>query len=362
MRRRWAGCVCLLAACGTACGIDAVGQFVDATGGGADASTADGGGADVDVAVDAQTDAEDASSDGGVEAMVDADAGPLCNDGGCVLARGQIQPVGIAVSGAKLFWTVDSPQSQAVMSCDLPACAAPVPVATAQPRAVIVQADATHVFWARDTGVRRCPLLGCVGAPLVVANGTDTNGLYVRAGRVFWTDYLASGPVGAADALGTNAVTLASSQNLPRRIVANATHAFWTSFGAGTIARSAAANGPPSTLVSGQTEPWDITIDATNIYWTNATTVGVCALSGCPSNGNVLASGLGRPLGIISDGTHVYWTNRTAGTIVRCPIGGCGAGPTTLASGQLDPYAITTDAQFIYWTNRARRTRPTRRS
>jgi virginiamycin B lyase len=335
--------VSMLGICCAGCGLSAVGLYVDGNGDGGDA-VADGSAADV--------------GDGGVtdaNATADVDVGDACDDGGCLpitVSRGHVSPVGIAISGQRLFWSVDSPSAQAVIACDLPACATPAAIATGQPRTVVVMTNATHVFWARDNGVRSCPVLGCVGAPAVIANGTDTNGLYVRGGRVFWTDYLTSGPVGAADALGTNPVTLGSSQSFPRRIAANATHAYWTNFGAGTIARSAATTGPPTTLVTGQTDPWDMTIDATNIYWTNATTVGVCALAGCPANGNVLASGLSRPLGITSDGVHVYWTNRNAGTVVRCPVTGCGAGPTTLATGQLDPYAITTDAQFVYWTNR----------
>lgn len=303
----------LLAACCAACGLSAVGTYagdatLDRTGDASDAVLAEGGASDV---------IEGAIGDAGV----DADIGDACDDAGClpiVLSRGHVSPVGIAVNGVRLFWSVDSASAKAVVACDLPACSLPVAIATDQPRTVIVAADATSVFWARDTGVRRCPIAGCAGAPLVVANGTDTNGLFVRAGRVFWTDFLSSGTVGAADALGTNAVTLASSQSFPRRIATNATHAYWTNYGTGTIMRSAVTIGPPSPFVTGQTDPWDITIDATNIYW----------------------------------------TNRAAGTVMRCPVSGCGAGPTTLATGQLDPYAITTDAQFVYWTNRGA-TQPT---
>jgi hypothetical protein len=137
----------------------------------------------------------------------DGDAEPACPDGGCppvMLVRGEVDPVGIAVSGSYLFWAIDSTGAQAVRRCTLPACTNPITFADTQPRTVIVMADATNVFWARDTGVKRCPILGCVALPLDVASGTDTNGLFVRAGRVFWTDFLSSGPVGSADTLGTN--------------------------------------------------------------------------------------------------------------------------------------------------------------
>src|SRR5215207_4073038 len=129
-RRR--ACVALLGIACTACGLSAVGLYAgdgDRTDGGSDANVAEGGGS----GLDSNIESDGAITDGGA----DAEVGDACGDGGClpiVLSRGHVSPVGIAVSGQRLFWSVDSPAVQSVLACDLPACATPVAIANGQPR------------------------------------------------------------------------------------------------------------------------------------------------------------------------------------------------------------------------------------
>lgn len=114
-------------------------------------------------------------------------------------------------------------------------------------------------------------------------------------------------------------VMLASGQNGPQHIVADATNVYWTNIGSiedtGTVMTVPIAGGTPTPLAATQRGPLGIAIDATAVYWTDVSRVMKAAKGG--GTPVALASGLGRASDVAVDATHVYWTDTDAGTIAK---------------------------------------------
>jgi alpha-galactosidase len=61
--------------------------------------------------------------------------------------------------------------------------------------------------------------------------------------------------------------TLASGLGGPRRIVADATHLYWTDDVDNTVMKVPIAGGAPTVLATGQMGANAIAVDATHVYW-----------------------------------------------------------------------------------------------
>lgn len=113
---------------------------------------------------------------------------------------------------------------------------------------------------------------------------------------------------------GGSGVTLSS----PRGIAVDATYAYWSDDGTGTVARIPTSGGQATVLASGLSGPGDIAIDDVSIYFAGSDgTIKKIALAG--SEPVTLVSGQESPRSVIVDATSVYWASgpSSSGSILK---------------------------------------------
>lgn len=98
--------------------------------------------------------------------------------------------------------------------------------------------------------------------------------------------------------------------------------------------------------------------NATGVYWANfdAMATGGGGIFMMPINQGMVPDATKTqiaaedyPAGLVLDGQTLYWTSRSRGTVMSLKLGD--TKPTELASGQQNPGAITVDPDAIYWIN-----------
>jgi hypothetical protein len=160
------------------------------------------------------------------------------------IVGGQDEPRGIAVastaSGAKPFWAARG--AKAIMKCDSQSCAGdggPTVFVSDQGAVDRVAVDATHVYWSNDALIRSCPLDGCVGPPLQIAEGQDhPRALALDDARVYWTN--GDGTVRACPTSGcppSGPTVIVDGQDDPQGLAVTTDYVYWVSRGRGWVAR-----------------------------------------------------------------------------------------------------------------------------
>lgn len=317
--------------------------------------------------------------DGGVDAALDATGDGAGAGGVQVLAAGRDCPADLRVVGGTITWvdqgSLQSSGKNGVVATmpaagcgdDAGSCIVVLATDQSSPSAVEVDPATNDVFFATagDGSIWRLPAASTTPenfASLQVlprALALDETSLYwVNAGTYGGGDgqvrrrYLDGGTVGgiaildalespvsvellamkvfvsisgsgdtagqiyASDITGAGGGIVASSQSLPRGLAIDATHAYWTNSGDGTIMRAPHDGSEPTQLLSGRPTPSDIAVDTKGIYWVEAGTPNEF------SDGAVMAARL--------DGSNVV----------------------TLAAGQRDPRKLAQDSSFVYFLNR----------
>jgi hypothetical protein len=134
-----------------------------------------------------------------------------------------------------------------------------------QPNASVgVAVDARAVYWAAQGGVFAVSTGG--GAVVQLHAGKNPNSIAIDATNAYWTDD-GTGTVMSVPLTGGNAVTIASGQVSPRRIRVDATSVYWLDPGAGTVMKAPLGGGTPTVLASCQYGLAGIGLDASYVYW-----------------------------------------------------------------------------------------------
>jgi hypothetical protein len=279
--------------------------------------------------------------DGGASTCVDIDS-DNANCGGCgvvcayTCAQGQCGPAAIA-TGQGL---VSASSSLAV--------------------------DATNVYWNGEEAVFACPLSGCSGTPLVLANtrntGWLTQNIAVSGANVYWVGpyVIQTCPVSGCSGRVPISYTPVMT-NMSGTIAVDTTNVYWSEIGSGNIRAcplDALAPCTPTTIASNPNNPNNstaLTVDAANVYFAdNDGWIYVHPLTG--GNDVQFQSPDGVPRSIVATGGRIYWaTGNTAvggRAIYSAPIGG--GAVTEFFSGDraYGAYALATDGVSIYWTGR----------
>ena len=219
-----------------------------------------------------------------------------------------------------------------------------------------------RVYWVNsgDGSVKEVsPDGGCV---TTIATGQDDPvALAADATHVYWLDPR-DGTVNAMPVGGGAVTILATRQLAPKSLAVDGTHVFWVDIerrGNGTVKEVSVDGGTVKTLARNQVYPSSVAVEGKYVYWTDS---GIGdALPGTvnkvPVGGGAVTTlatdGTG-PSSLAVDGTHVYWTSFgtccgfNTGTVKEVPLGGGTA--TTLASGQTDPGSVAVDGTHVYWT------------
>jgi hypothetical protein len=311
----------------------------------------------------------------GCEAKLDSDGahcgrcgrscgGGTCTAGACapiVLASGQASPGEIAIDDTTVYFSNYGAGNTmgAVMRVPKEGGAAG-PVASNQDKAWGVAVFGSEVFFstfATPHFVGRAPRDGSgAGAPTRISGDPGTvRGVAADADFAFFCNY-GSNVVGRWRRQNGTIDTFAA--NMPNDVVVEGADVFWTNDGSNNIVKlpkNANAGTAPSVLASSQNNPRGITADATHVYWVNTgasagsdgAVMRVARGGGTPET---LASGLKFPRELAIDETHVYWATSADGMIQRTTKTP-GSAAETLATGQTSPLGVAVDAKYIYWLN-----------
>jgi hypothetical protein len=189
----------------------------------------------------------------GVTAVeADPDAGSMAG----LLAHGM--PMGLALSGANLYWTDQS--TDKVMYAPVGG-GPPFPLTSAlEPWGIAV--DGTGAYWTEPSGGTVMKFSSNDGTTLIASGQASPKAIAVDGSNVYWGTF---GGVFKAPVAGGTPSPLASGA--PVSIAVDGTHVYWTDASAGTVMKVAVDGGPPVLLASDQPTPTGIAVDGTSVYW-----------------------------------------------------------------------------------------------
>jgi hypothetical protein len=220
----------------------------------------------------------------------------------------------VATSPAGLFWSSGTLRRAAHDGTGESVMAE----AGARPIAV----DATHVYFAHTSSVRRAPI---AGGPFekIADTGPAVYELAIDDTRVFWSTTETVETVGKD---GTGRLTLATNQSYSSGVASDGVHLFWLDFNKCSIFRVPVAGGPVELMWE---RDWEhdgpvcggstlkLTLHEGYIYW------GGVDISRLPTDGGprevVVKGGNGlqhlvhNAREVHVDDRHVYWLNRASG-------------------------------------------------
>jgi len=167
-----------------------------------------------------------------------------------------------------------------------------------------------------------------------------------------------TGIAGDAPALAEVSVELGSTveeafvtgASTPTKVVADASHVYWTNKGTGFIGRCAIGGGSvEQTWLNTGGEPAGLAIDASHIYWTDvsAAKIGRATIAGGTIEKAWIALG-SQAADVAVDAGHVYFSTTTA-HIGRAAIGGGTLEESWLAIAAGASGKIAIDSAHIYW-------------
>lgn len=226
-------------------------------------------------------------------------------------------PQGLAVDETHIYWQSYSAESvhRASLTSGIPEVVAS-DLGTSPQWLVL---DAARVYFPTDgtpTSVLSVPKTG--GPALTHATGGDPNHVALDATHVYWA---AQTGVHRADKLGGDIETLSSVAGYLRGIAVDATDVYFADPSTGSILKVSKLGGPEVKLVTGEANPSLDAADGTHVYWTNYVAAGKVARA--PKSGGppeVLAAAQNKPAALVVDDSHAYWINSGDDTLVRVAL------------------------------------------
>jgi hypothetical protein len=286
------------------------------------------------------------------EAGAASDAGAaICGSGQpAIVARGQINAMGIAVDATSIYWTTASGADTGGGLWKMPVAGGTIEKLTSADAPTRLALDSSTVYAATGTANPKLiavPKAG--GASRVVATPTNqVHYLTVDATSLYWSDSSSINKV----ALAGGVPLLVASANLAFGVAVDSASLFWANGGDGTVMRMPLAGGTAVAIATGGRSPDGIVVDTTNAYWTDYLAGDVMKV-GLGERPIVVASGQSHPQSLAIDETSIYWLNVGDGTVMKAAIAGGAA--CVLASGQHDFLSlaayIAVDATSVYWTD-----------
>jgi hypothetical protein len=280
--------------------------------------------------------------------------GGACTQGRCeatTIASGLVYPHGIAVDAQYVYWTNYGEEQSinvgSIMRANLDGTNV-LTLATNQDKPIRLVVTADTLYWS-NTGDGRIMKMSLPpsNTPEPMATGLVSGGDLTSFGSsLYFTSYTDPGSVLKQGFSDANPTPLVSGLALPFGVAADAAWIFWTN-GDGTVKRSSPQGTGVMDLASGEDEPWEIAADANDVYFTTKTAVRRVPRSG--GGAQPFASGQSNPWGIAIDSTGVYWTGHNNDTIMRQLQGTVDS--AIVMSGASHPAQIALDAVAIYWTD-----------
>lgn len=204
---------------------------------------------------------------------------PIVGGTNATLASTQGVPVGLALAGPNLYFTVlgtaaDQWNDGAVLQVPI-AGGVTTTLASGQTQASSLMTDGQDVYWTTWGSVMKMPLAG--GGPVPLASGTGGSwGMALDGGYVYFEDVQTEQNILRVPIGGGTSSTFATHA-VPSGIAVDGTNLYWVEGGSqslyvhGAVVRMPLSGGMPVTLeVLSTTQPRSpIAVDATSVYWTD---------------------------------------------------------------------------------------------
>jgi hypothetical protein len=247
----------------------------------------------------------------------------------------QVQPIGITLDGANVYW------------------------ANAGDIQVVPVGEYGYEGVGTPGGIMEAPLDGGTPTTLVSLTAESTyleepTYLAVDSANVYWTnDWNAVWEASLAD--GATSMLTYSTGYGPWHIAAGGGNVFWTDNSSeGDVEQFTPGvdGGAPMVLAIDQDEPGSIAVDTQNVYWVVGANVMYAPIAS--DTPMALAAEQINPIGLAIDDSNAYWTSGGTsangymdGAVLSVPKGG--GVPVTLASGLNAPGAMAVTADGVYW-------------
>jgi hypothetical protein len=308
---------------------------------------------------------------------------PVAGGSATTVARRFGVPIGLRVAGEYLYW-IDARTGFAPSGCAgdgayaylrrvrIDGTSDPATLALGDRcagGATDLVVDASDVYWVTSTGspntytIRRVPLSGGAGAPLVTAAPFfEITALAADADHIYWQEYLDSSQVKRVPKGGGAVEVVASGARAPRGgLVVGGGFVYFADtdfFDEHRVLRAPAGGGAAQVLApilgvdqSGARVPRSIVVAASNVYWADSG-----AIHAVPTDSGAVATpvpGLTSPVSLAVSATELFWLESVCcahgqtGTLTRAPLAG-GAG-TVVASGLAAPTTLAVDGANAFW-------------
>lgn len=185
--------------------------------------------------------------------------------------------------------------------------------------------DDTSVYWSSvgdilapdpaDYGLWQAPKAG--GAPVQLASTTGDAGVAVFGDTLYFTDFIA-GTISSLPTAGGSPTLLASGQDGPVRIEADATHVYWSNEGSNDLWRVVISGGTPEPLGATESRTQRFALDETHVYFFSPGGLSRLAKAGGVIEPLTTTTDVGRD--IASGAESIYWTSGTFNAVYRLSI------------------------------------------
>ncbi|MBX3226331.1 MAG: hypothetical protein KIT84_42890 [Labilithrix sp.] len=307
---------------------------------------------------------EDNSACGGANLVVDPSHCGRCNHScrGTRCERGKCVPLGVsvgphvyAVSDGRLFAIVNDEIVRVDTSGDAVRIAEKALVG-ASPRAMI--ANAQHVVWSGDDGVRVCSATGCpADGPEILSAAGKRTGPVVHVAPVHPTyPYVWVNFTDATVEKYGGAIPLSTDTRVERALCPSA---FASASGGAYLSDApgdrvwlyrATEQGRIAANVEDQCA---IAAAGNNVFYTDSANVWRSEVNadGTLAPRVAIATNLVAPKALATDDEYVYWAASSAETsILRCPQTGCEGPPEVVVEGIPTIESIKSDGPFLYFS------------
>jgi hypothetical protein len=217
---------------------------------------------------------------------------PLVGGSRTLFASGGVdpQPRALAMVGSDLYFA-DGFASQlykiSPAGIKTPLLPSPPPPGVTNYYPFNIAADATRIYFVRDTGglVSSVALTG--GEPIELSQpslstpglGVATSAITTDGVNVYWATSKASGQIFEVPVVGGATTIFETNSGLVTGLAIRDGKLFWTVKSPGAVKSKPLAGGATFTLASGENQPNSIFVDDTTVFWTNADAVRKVARS-----------------------------------------------------------------------------------